>query len=559
MAPIIRSIRQFTGDYLYRELQFRQKAGQHRLVAQVLERFPADGASDRTLVAVREMLRLSQQQRRAVAEIPEQLKECIDKVPEEGVRSRYMELYEEVKRDLSVDLLDRFAAFRTLGKDTSMPAEERLALAASGWLVGKDNASRQRTLAISLLRIREHVLRYLREENDLLRSTLVSDWQSEEGATIPLVTAILTHMKPPLSDDLPEPVAVGEYHVNVKTGGTAGRPEVTLRYRIQLPSEYNPYRRYPTIIALHGERSDAGKELDWWAGTRRDGDPMTERQGQASRRGYIVLTPEWMTADQRSYGFSAREHATVLTSLRDACRKFAIDTDRVFLTGHSVGADAAWDIGPAHPDLWAGVIPITGTTRMYGDFIYPNTIYVPMYIVCGEMDPGRTIVDNAKVLDRMMARRLCNVTVAEFIGRGHDDFSDEIHHLFEWMDAHRRNFFPEEFEVRMMRPWDNFYWWVELLGTPSKLLVEPTEWNMRRPTRPVEIRAKISSKKDSLYVQSPADEVIVWISPELLNIEENVSIRLNGRVIPLRRLTPSIEVMLEDARRRCDLQHPFPI
>ena len=559
LEPIIQSIRHFTGDYLYRELQFRQQAGQYRLVAAVLEKFPADGASDRTLVGIRDMLRLSQQQRQTIAELPGQLKECIDQVPEEGVRAQFTELYEEIQRDLTPDLLDRFAAFRTLGKDANIPAEERLALAVSGWLVGKDNANRQRAIAISLLRIREHILRYLREENDLTRSMLVSDWQSEAGATVPLVTALLSHMPPPFSDKLPEPVGMGEYHVSIPIGGTAGRSETTLRYRIQLPSEYNPYRRYPTIVALHGERSDAGKELDWWAGLRRGEGPQAERQGQASRRGYIVLAPEWMTESQTSYGFSAREHAIVLASLRDACRKFAIDTDRVFLSGHSVGADAAWDIGPAHPDLWAGVIPITGTTRMYGDFIYPNTMYVPMYIVCGEKDPGRTITENARVLDRMMTRRLCNVTVVEFIGRGHDDFSDEIHHLYDWMALHKRNFFPDAFEVRMMRPWDNFFWWVELLGVPSKLLVEPTEWRMNRPARPAEIRAKVSPKRDSLFVQSPADEVVLWVSPELLNIEENVELRLNGREIPLHRLTPSIEILLEDARRRCDLQHPFSI
>ena len=49
--------------------------------------------------------------------------------------------------------------------------------------------------------------------------------------------------------------------------------------------------------------------------------------------------------------------------LRDAMRRFSIDSDRVFLSGHSIGGDAAWDIGLAHPDLWAGVIPIVVRSR----------------------------------------------------------------------------------------------------------------------------------------------------------------------------------------------------
>ena len=51
--------------------------------------------------------------------------------------------------------------------------------------------------------------------------------------------------------------------------------------------------------------------------------------------------------------------------LRDACKRFSIDIDRVFLSGHSMGGDAAWDIGLAHPDLWAGVIPIVAAADKY--------------------------------------------------------------------------------------------------------------------------------------------------------------------------------------------------
>ena len=68
-------------------------------------------------------------------------------------------------------------------------------------------------------------------------------------------------------------------------------------------------------------------------------------------------------------------------SLRDACRRFSIDTDRVFLSGHSMGGDAAWDIGLAHPDLWAGVIPIVAQSDRYCTLYWENARYVPFYVV----------------------------------------------------------------------------------------------------------------------------------------------------------------------------------
>ena len=60
---------------------------------------------------------------------------------------------------------------------------------------------------------------------------------------------------------------------------------------------------------------------------------MDLRLGQASRHGYIVIAPEW-TDDQyqSSYEYSAQEHSRVLYALQESLHRFAIDTDRVFLT-----------------------------------------------------------------------------------------------------------------------------------------------------------------------------------------------------------------------------------
>ncbi len=83
-----------------------------------------------------------------------------------------------------------------------------------------------------------------------------------------------------------------------------------------------------------------------------------------------------------------------LNSLRDACRRFSIDTDRVYLSGYSMGGDAAWDIGLAHPDLWAGVIPISALADRYCTFYWENAKYVPFYVILGELD-GAKLTKNA--------------------------------------------------------------------------------------------------------------------------------------------------------------------
>src|SRR4029077_14903254 len=128
------------------------------------------------------------------------------------------------------------------------------------------------------------------------------------------------------------------------------------------------------------------------------------RAGQAGRYGYIVIAPAWGREQQTAYGYTLNEHLAVLHTLRDACRHFAIDTDRLFLSGHSMGGDAAWDIGLSHPDLWAGVVPIVAVSDRYGALYWENARQVPFYLVAGEMDGDKT-KRNARDLDRCLNNR----------------------------------------------------------------------------------------------------------------------------------------------------------
>ncbi len=89
---------------------------------------------------------------------------------------------------------------------------------------------------------------------------------------------------------------------------------------------------------------------------------------------------------------------------------------------------------------------------------------------------------NAPDLDRYLKRGY-NSTVVEFLGRGHEDFSDEILRLFDWMGRFHRDFFPRDFTCSTMRRFDNYFWWVEMGGMPAGAMVEPTDWPPPRGTQ----------------------------------------------------------------------------
>jgi predicted esterase len=331
----------------------------------------------------------------------------------------------------------------------------------------------------------------------------------------------------------------------------AGLPEEPqIKYYLQLPPEYDPYRRYPCVVTLNGAGTTPQQQIDWWAGGYNS--DVNTRFGQASRHGYIVLAPRWTREHQRSYEFSAREHAAALYTLRDACKRFSIDTDRVFLSGHSMGGDAAWDIGLAHPDLWAGVIPIVAIADKYVKHKYQeNAKYVPLYFVCGEKD-GNKLALNSSEWDHYFRHIGYDTMVVQYQGRGHEHFHDEIQRIFDWMNLHKRDFFPKDFTVYSMRPWDNFFWWVETDKPKPANIVLPMEWPGN--ARAYETEGRVL-ETNAVSVTSGADRVTVWLSPEIVNFEGKVTVHIKGK--RFLNIQPSVAAMLEDARTRVDRQHPF--
>jgi len=551
LEPSIRSIRQLSARRLLDELRLRREAGQHRLAFSGLQQFPSEGVAGEMLQAVREMLDEYAEWHAQGKRVFEQLEQQLAAIPDQTTRDNLRPACEEIRQQLRIGTLSRMDAFRQNLDDPALEPEQKLALALSGWLIGSDRATPNLAVALSLYNVRRLLREYLNEPTRPNRELIFTKLGSEEGATPTLIAALLAHMRPP--GELPEPVSEekpGYYEVEVNA--LPGHPPV--KYLVQTPPEYDPLRLYPTVFTLHGAGTKAERQVDWWAGAW---NARHQRAGQAARHGYIVVAPDWKAENQTEYGYSAREHASVLAVLRDACRRFSIDTDRVFLSGHSMGGDAAWDIGLAHPDLWAGVIPIVANADRYCAFYTDNAEELPMYFIFGEKDGSARMTENASELDHYF-RRVYDVTVVQYRGRGHEDFYSEVLRLFDWMGRQRRNFFPREIECVTMRRFDNFFWWVELDGLPEAAVVDPVDWPPGRGTRPLGVKASITAT-GNVRVQTGASNVTVWLAPEMIDFGERSLVIVNGRRINGRQpfIQPDLRVLLEDARTRADRQHPF--
>ncbi len=125
----------------------------------------------------------------------------------------------------------------------------------------------------------------------------------------------------------------------------------TIPYAVFVPSNYDAAQATPLIVSLHG----LGRSHDWLMGYHGFLD-------QAEANGYIVVTPlgyirrGWYGSraidDRQDAKYSEQDVMNVLQLLRD---EFNVDSNRIYLWGHSMGGAGTYHIAAKYPDLFAGL------------------------------------------------------------------------------------------------------------------------------------------------------------------------------------------------------------
>ncbi len=605
MKKELRSLRQLKARKQLDEIQHRQSVGQHHLARMLLEKFPDEGVAQETLLTVSEMIDKYEDDAAQIRRIMESTRSRIDNIRDAREKELYDAFHRELSAELNFNSLPRLAAYVRATQDESMPENQQLAIALSGWLF-EENPTENLAVSVSAWTVRQTIRQYLVSDDPQERKRLLESLNSEEAGSPRYVAQLLAAMKPPqttpgLVDRWVEPqsveadgaanptdtvgFAVGFGNqapekdapqspaspdgVEKKAGApranghfvlpTAGWNKQPGSYQVQLPPAYDANRRYPAIVTLHGAGGTPEQQLDWWAGSH---DPRLQmRRGEASRRGYIVIAPAWTQPKQRRYEYSARETAVVLSALRDALHRFSIDTDRVFLSGHAMGGDAVWDMAIAHPDLWAGVVPISATAGYdgkqapkYVSRCWQNARLSAFYFVQGAFDKAKMDA-NAMDFNRYLKTTGFDTVIVEYLGRGHEHFHEEIRNIMDWMNVHRRNPAPTKITATIMRPWDNYFWWLELGGVPQRSVVLPAAWPPLAGVRPMEVTGSVRDKKN-VVITTGTREARVFLSPEMVDLSEDVAVYVNSRSHKID-AKPSTATILEDARQRRDRKHPF--
>lgn len=165
----------------------------------------------------------------------------------------------------------------------------------------------------------------------------------------------------------------------------------TLNYRLLNP-DYDTLRKYPLVIFLHGsgERgSDNDAQLKWGVMNFATDENMMKYHA-------IVIAPQCPAKMQWS-NFSRSKSSVemqllpspskpmelVIELIQQIIKKLPVDTNRIYITGLSMGGFGTYDAIERWPDLFAAAVPVCGG----GDTSRAASIaHIPMWIYCGAED-----------------------------------------------------------------------------------------------------------------------------------------------------------------------------
>ena len=554
------SIRQLQNRELFDAIKRMHNAGQYDGVRQKLAQFDDKTADADTLSKCNELREAYKTADKATADVTRFLTALPKDLGIDPKERALADASAALLAELQPDVLPKLDAFlgqarqaerqRAAGMAPAMSSAQLLSLAVTGWLGALPDPTPDR--AARLWNARQFVQKYL-AATGATRQNLLTAYEADTAgaATLDDVTRLIPLLPPPE----PEPLDNLKGKVERTAGGDA---RTAAKYWLQLPPEYRHSRNYPVLIVLHQGDEDAEKMLDRWSAA-------------AALNGYILVAPEWGKNPPSVYGYSEREHATVLDALRDLRRRFAVDSDRVFLFGLGWGGAMAFDVGLSHPDLFAGVMPMSAYPEAFSRRYARNAEYLPFYIVDGD----RSGTDHVKAMRDQFGDWVGKYPIVwiEYRGRGVEWFGGEVPTMFDWMRGKKREFPLEQLGGSMngdssfatQRATDNSFYWLTTDDIEARCINSETNWKNAIP--PATLKARINLEENTIYVDtspSGVNQITLWLGAngagvDMVRFDKPVTVRWSRKdnVWKNKVVTRSLATLLEDLARRGDRQRLF--
>ncbi len=200
---------------------------------------------------------------------------------------------------------------------------------------------------------------------------------------------------------------------------------IDCKYLLYLPADYGKSdKKWPLIMFLHGA-GERGSKLE-----NLKGQGLPKMIANGKNFDFIIVSPQcpkdiWWP-----------EQTDVLIALLDEIEaKYHVDTDRVYLTGLSMGGFGTWTLAAQYPNRFAAITPICGGSER---IIGPRLKKVPVWAFHGAKDNVVPLARSQEMVDAVKkAGGDAKLTI--YPEADHDSWTEAYNtpELYEWFLSHK--------------------------------------------------------------------------------------------------------------------------
>ena len=209
-------------------------------------------------------------------------------------------------------------------------------------------------------------------------------------------------------------------------------------YRLLVPAQYDPQKKYPLVLYLHGSGGigrDNLKQIQ--GGNSFMVSFLTSHETQA-KYPCFVLVPQsnddgWVGEDTTTPTDQLRLVVELIEQLQQT---YSIDPGRRYVTGQSLGGFGTFAIISLRPDWFAAAVPLCGG----GDEAKAGQIArVPLWAFHGEKDDS-VKVERSRQMIAALEQAGGQPKYTEYRGEGHDVWKKVVKEpeLLPWLFAQKR-------------------------------------------------------------------------------------------------------------------------
>jgi len=205
-------------------------------------------------------------------------------------------------------------------------------------------------------------------------------------------------------------------------------------YLLFLPKGYDAKatKRWPMILFLHGA-GERGTNV-WKAAVH--GPPKIVKDKPDFP--FIVVSPQCSEGKLWS-------NETLLALLDEVTNRYLIDTNRIYLSGLSMGGYGTWNLGTTYPEKFAAIAPICGggetiTVLLSSRSKAAALKSLPVWAFHGAKDPVVAATESERMIEAMKKAGCQDVKLTIYPEANHDSWTETYNNpeLYEWFLKHER-------------------------------------------------------------------------------------------------------------------------